>query len=366
LLCVHSATAGGGERMALAEAECLKEHFELIISIPDGPLRPSFAAHGEIVDGTVSLPLWGAGARRWVGRSVRTVTRGARLARLIRRRRVDAVLTSSSVLASPVLAARLARVPVVVHVRDVPASRLAPLVFKLEARLAQTVIVISNGQKPYFSNARARIVLIPDGIALPGPGDAASAPRTGFGDPLRLCVVGGIDPRKGQDVAVEALAFLRNEGVDATLELVGRTIDPMFAADVRTRAEELSLGERVRFVGELDDVRPHLRDVDVVIAPSRGEWTPLSLMEAMALEKPVVAASVGGVPDVVTDGRTGILVPPDDPRRLADAIREIIEDPTGAAAMAQCARASIEARFAIGRTLEAVNRELQLVAPISA
>ena len=104
--------------MALAEAERLKRNNDLLISIPDGPLRPLFALHGTIIDRTTSMPLWGDSAWRWAGRSARTVRQALKLARAIRRHGVDVVLTNSSVSLAPVIAARLVGVPAIVHVRD--------------------------------------------------------------------------------------------------------------------------------------------------------------------------------------------------------------------------------------------------------
>jgi len=330
--------------------------------VPEGPLRGRFARYGTVIDGTVSLPLWGGSAGSWLRRLARTVRDSVRLARVIRRQDIRLVLTNSSVSVAPVLAGRLAAVPVIVHMRDVPASRLASRVFRLHGRIAQTVIIITGGMRHFFkAKSRARIVQIPDGIELPGPRVGAPPPRSSSSaaeHPVRLCLIGGIDPRKGQDIAIEALAELKDRGVDADLDLVGREIDTEFAASLRERANDLGVATRVTFVGELADVPAHLRDVDIVIAPSRREWTPLALMEALALEKPVVAANVGGVRDVVSDHQTGLLVPPEDPRRLADAVVELVTDPFEASVMASNGRQSVEAGFSLTGTLSGVEQEV--------
>ena len=362
LLVVHSAKAGGAERMALLEAEHLEDRFELLVSVPEGPLRARFAAHGELVDPAATLPLWGDSAWRWVTSSARTLLDAIRMARLIRRRKIELVLTNSSVCLAPVLAARLARVPVVVHARDVPKSRLAPLVFALHGALAHTVVVISGGLAPFFRRGRrARIVKIADGIASPSrPSPAVARPRA-FHSPLRLCLVGGIDPRKGQDIAVAALAQLRERGVEATLELVGREVDREFATAVRDAAQRLGVAQSVGFVGEVGDAGPHLDRADIAIAPSRGEWTPLVLMEALARGLPVVAARVGGVQEIVSDGESGLLVAPEDPAGLAAAILELLADPGAAAQMAQRGRDHVDAEFRVERTLERLQAELDLL-----
>ena len=359
LLSVHSAGLGGAERLALAEAEYLKQSFDLIIAVPDGPLRAEFARHGRLIDGTVPLPLWGDSARSWLVRVARTFRDSVRLTRVLRRHKVDAVLANSSVCLAPVVAGKLAGAPVLVHARDVPASRLAPLVLGLEGMLADTIIVISAGQRPYFAaGRRSRIIQIPDGIEIPDLADDPSRPMLS-GRPVRLCLIGGVDPRKGQDIAVQALAELRQTGLDAQLDLVGREISPSFATSVRELAQRLGVAQHVGFVGELDDVTAHLRQIDVVIAPSRAEWTPLSLMEAMALRKPVVAAAVGGVKDLINDGVTGSLIAPEDPHGLASAIAAIIADPERSRAMAVEARRSVASKFSITVTLEGAESELR-------
>jgi polysaccharide pyruvyl transferase WcaK-like protein/glycosyltransferase involved in cell wall biosynthesis len=358
---VHSAKAGGAERMALAEAAHLAPAHDLVISVPGGPLRADFAAHGTLVDGTTSAPLWGAPAWRWAGRCGRILVQAARLARTIRQRDVDVVLTNSSVSVAPVLAARLAGVPAIVHVRDVPTSRLARLVFKLHQALAHTVIVISDGLESYFRGSwGARVVHIPEGVEIRERGEPVrEADLRPAGARLRLCLVGGVDPRKGQDIAVEAVASLAQDGVDLELDVVGREIDPDFSEHVRRLAGRLGVSDRVHFLGELGDVREHLRAVDVVVSPSRGEWTPLSIMEAMAERKPVIAADVGSVSEVVTHGVTGILIPPEDPGRLAAAIAELASDPPRMSALAAAGRRSVETSFDIAGTLASLDGEIR-------
>jgi glycosyltransferase involved in cell wall biosynthesis len=355
LLAVHNAEAGGAERMALAEAAYLADTYELLISVPDGPLRDSFAEHGELLRGFATLPLWGGSFRRWAGRLVRTLIDAVRIARLVRRRRVGLVLTNSSVCLAPVIGARLAGVPVVVHARDVPKSRLAPLVFALHGALAQAVVVIASGLAPYFHRGRrARVAQIADGIVI----RAQVREAVSFQSPLRLCLIGGVDRRKGQDVAVAALELLRQQGLQATLALVGRETDPTFAAAVRADVARRGLAQAVEFVGEVADAAPQLAVADIVIAPSRGEWTPLVLMEALVAGIPVVATRVGGVEDVVHDRESGLLVASEDPQALAAAIAELASDPASALAMAARGRGHVEQNFRIERTLEQLQAEL--------
>jgi glycosyltransferase involved in cell wall biosynthesis len=351
------------ELMALAEARFLHEDFELFIAIPDGPLRSAFAPYGMLVGGTATVPLWGASAPRWASRAVRTLRDALRLARVIRRTGVQLVLTNSAVSVAPVLGARLAGVPAVVHVRDVPASALSRAVFALHGALADTVIVIAGELERLFAGARrARVVHIREGVRVPtAPADARL--RTPD-DALDLCLVGGIDPRKGHDVAIDALASLRRRGIRARLEVVGREVDAAFAAGLREQAARLGVGDAVRYAGELDDVTAALARADVVIAPSRAEWTPLSLMEAMAHRRPVVAAAVGAVADVMAaGGPVGLLTPPGDAQALAGAVAQLAGDPRAAREMGRRGRSHVAQRFDIERSLRALRDELERVLP---
>src|SRR3954471_16489782 len=185
--------------MALEEARFLACSHDLTIAVGAGPLRARFAAHGRVVGGVPSVPLWTNAPGAWLKRGVRTVQHALRLWRLIRRERIELVLVDSTVSVAPLLAARLAGVPAVVRARDTPFSRLAPLVMRVHARLAHTVAPIAAVNEGYLpARRRARVVRIPDGIVVPPP---PAAPLNGFARPVRLCVVGAITPDKGPPTA---------------------------------------------------------------------------------------------------------------------------------------------------------------------
>jgi glycosyltransferase involved in cell wall biosynthesis len=344
LLTVHSGERGGASLMALEEARFLARRHALVVAVGPGPLRTAFAACGRVVAGPPSVPLWTDAPGAWLKRGVRTLQHAVRLWRLIRRERIELVLVNSTVSVAPVLAARLTRVPVVVRARDTPFSRLAPLVMALHARLAHTVAPIAAVNEGYLpARRRARVVRIPDGIVVP---PAPAVRLNGFGRPLRLCVVGAITPDKDQPTAVAALAALRGRGVEAELDLVGRVQDASMAAALLDDARARGLEGRVRVRGETDGIDAALAGADVLLVTSRGEGTPLVLMEALARHVPVVATAVGGVPDIVRHGDTGLLVPPGDPDALAAAVARIAADPAAAQAMAERGRRHVEARFA--------------------
>jgi glycosyltransferase involved in cell wall biosynthesis len=374
LLSVHSAERGGAEVMALSEAEYLKRWYRLVIAMPDGPLRAAFAEHGEVVPGSPRLPLYGASPARWASRLARSAADSVRLAALIRRRVIDLVLVNSMVSLSPLLAARLAGVPGVVNPRY-DATQAAPEWWRslfaqtcaVEGALADTVIAISNGVAEQFAGARrARIVRIPDGIEIPPLplADALEAPAPGgqgapaFGRPLRLCMVGGIDPIKSQHVAVDALAVLRERGVDAVLDLVGPVRDSAYEGRLRSRAAELGLERWVRLRGPSRDVDEALAGADVLLHTSGGEATPLILMEALARLKPVVATRVGDVETIVRHDDTGLLTEAGDAEAVAAAVERYAADPELARAMAERGREWVARKLDRRHSLEQLRREL--------
>jgi glycosyltransferase involved in cell wall biosynthesis len=354
LMAVHSPKPAGAQLVALGQARALAPDHELVIAVGVGPLRQPFAELGAIVRGPTRLPIWGASPSRWALDTARAVPDAARLAAIIRRRRVDAVIANSTVLVAPVLAARLAGVPVVVHAQEAPKSAAVRALFRFHGALADTVVAISPWIAEAFAGARANVLLNPVGIAIP---QRQARPRREDGGPLRLVVVGTVDRHKRQDLAVAAVAALKNHGLDAELEFVGAEADTAYAAEVRALAQRAGVAERVRFVGQSSDVPGHLLAADALLLPA-GEVTPLVIMEAMALGTPVIAARMGSIPDVVVDGASGLLVTPDDPAATAAAIARLRGEPGLASALADSGRLRVEQHFDEARSHVRLREEI--------
>jgi N-acetyl-alpha-D-glucosaminyl L-malate synthase BshA len=139
-------------------------------------------------------------------------------------------------------------------------------------------------------------------------------------------------------------AFERaTKGAQAELVLVG---DGPTRAEACETARRLGLGSRVRFLGERDALPELLAPADVFLLASSEESFGLSALEALSCGVPVVATAVGGVPEVIRDGETGLLSPPDDLERYSVRIRELLLDPARARAMGAAARSDVLARFA--------------------
>jgi glycosyltransferase involved in cell wall biosynthesis len=163
-------------------------------------------------------------------------------------------------------------------------------------------------------------VEVPGG--LPGPrGRAAARARFDIGEETVIGMVAALEHRKGHDVLFEALALLRERG---------RPIPCLVCGDgsERGRLEALARSRAidVRFLGEQRQVADVLAAIDVFVLPSRHEGLGVAILEAMAMALPIVASAVGGIPESVDAGKTGLLVPPEDPQALAGAIDELARD----------------------------------------
>lgn len=154
--------------------------------------------------------------------------------------------------------------------------------------------------------------------------------------------VARLDPVKGLDVLVDAFAAVAPSVPEARLVLVGGGVEE---ASLRRRANEQGLEPRMLFTGVRHDARTVLSAFDVYANTSITEGMSLTLLEAMAASKPVIATRVGGTPEIVADGTTGLLVPPGDVRSVAESIVALRRDAAWRSAMGTAARARVVEHF---------------------
>ncbi len=164
--------------------------------------------------------------------------------------------------------------------------------------------------------------------------------------------VGRMTGVKRTDDVLESLHRLRERGVDAVLLMVGSGPD---RDHVEQRASALGIVHHCYFLGYQEDVSGWYRAFDAMILPSANEGTPVVVIEALAAGCPVVATSVGGVPDVVREGVDGFLVPMGDVDALADRLELLARDPELRARMGAAGRESVPARYAVERLVSDVD-----------
>ena len=176
----------------------------------------------------------------------------------------------------------------------------------------------------------ARFSVIPNGVDL-ARFSAPTAPctlRNDFGIPgnaLLIGVVARLEPEKGHRFLVEAMPAVLEAVPDAWLAIVG---EGSLADELRAQAAALPVTarEQIIFTGRREDISAVTADLDIAALPSLREAQGISILEAMARRKPVIASAVGGVPEVITDGIDGLLAPPADPQALAGAITRLAGD----------------------------------------
>lgn len=176
----------------------------------------------------------------------------------------------------------------------------------------------------------------------------ASQVREGLGIPSKaflIGTVGRLHPQKGQHQLLLAFAEIHQEIQEAWLLVVGCGD---LRAKLENQAKTLEISKRAVFAGIRTDIPDVLSALDVFVLPSLWEGLPLALLEAMATGLPVVATRVGGNPEVVIHGETGILVPPNDPRALAQAVHTL-HDPSPRMRMGQAGKARVREHFSAGQ-----------------
>lgn len=280
--------------------------------------------------------------------------------RALRPHIVHTVLVAASLYGR--LAARLARVPVVIGTEvNVYARKPARHVLaeRLLMRGTDAVIVSAQAVRDFYvAQLRTdprKVEVIHNAVdwAQVEPSSARSTVRAALGlpaDALVAGIVARLAEQKGHDVLLDAVA---GEPALASLHLlvVG---DGERRAAIERRAAALGLGARTRFAGARRDLGDLLHAMDLFVLPSRWEGLPLALVLAMGAGLPVVASRVGGIPEVVRDGETGLLVPPGDAAALGAALARVAGDPALRARLGASARAFVRPRFGADEYANAV------------
>lgn len=333
------------------------------VSLPGpGPLEERLRDAGATV-GVLDVPVLRKSLLSPTG-LVRLVVSSARalpaMLRLVRHTDPAVVYVNTVTVPLWLVAARLGRRPALCHVHEAEddAPRLVSTLLNAPLLLCRTVVVNSRAAAATLLRAvpllSARTEVVHNGV--PGPGGEPAPPAPEPGTARRVVLVGRLSPRKGTDVAVEAVALLRAEGRDVDLELCGSVFPgyEWYEEELRARAAQPDLAGSVRFAGYTSPTWPALAGAEVVLVPSRAEPFGNAAVEAQLAGRPVVASAVQGLKEIVTPGETGLLVPPDDAPALAGAIRTLLDDPERARALAAAGQDSARRQFTTERYRAAI------------
>jgi glycosyltransferase involved in cell wall biosynthesis len=361
----HTATIGGGERSLLELLAGLPDDVSPALACPSGDLADAARRlEVEVVaipEALLSFRIDPLQTSRGLVELARAATAVRRTAKRMRADVIHANSVRAGLITAPL--ARLGGPPVVVHVRDCLPDGAAGRLTR-QAIVAGAALVLANSEYTAANFApngsRAAIRTIHNSVDLaafdPERIDRVGArSRLGLGEDVSaLGVIAQISPWKAQDDAIRALAALRRGGLDGHLLIVGspkfargtETFDNLaFERSLHALVEELDLTGAVDFLGERQDVPEILRALDLVLVPSWQEPFGRSVIEAMAMGTPVIATSVGGPAEIVSDGIDGMLLPPRQPERWAEAAGALLDDPDRLRALGAAGRRTAVDRF---------------------
>ena len=370
----HTGELGGAERVLLDVLPRLdRNRIEPILAAsPQGELLDRARALGvEVLPlrldetaRTLSREAWGLDPLGFVWRARGYLNEAMRLAALMRERRVDALHANTlkaHVLGS--LAARLAGRPLVWHMHDLPSTRgdTRNLLDQV-ARLARPeIIAVSAAVAADLSPAmRARARVVHNGLDLAAFDRAAASLAAPLalpaGDGPLIGAISYLIPWKGHEVFLRAARRMLAVRPELRFVIVG---EPIFQwRDERDRLEgiarEVGVADRVAFLGHREDVPAVLEAFDLFVMPSLFEPFGRVLIEAMAASRPVVAARAGGVPEIVLDGETGLLVPPGDDAALAEASLALLADPARGRRLGEAGRRRVAEAFSLDTQIAAL------------
>ncbi|MBI4698792.1 MAG: glycosyltransferase [Nitrospirae bacterium] len=322
-----SGNVGGAERLILDEMSCLKDdtrfYFEIHIVFEAGIWQDKFKSLG------IPVHVWGAPHS-----SVRMLWYYFKLLNHLRKKRIN-ILHIHLLNHTGPWVGRLAGSKVVTTVHSDYKFRLFERIClkKNDLLLACSAQVLKNlstfipGNKLKLLNNAVRIVL--PGSALPG-NILHKLELTG--NNKVVLTLGRLSEEKGHDILIEAFRRVVEKLPECVLLIAGNGPD---RERLEKQIKSSGMQKKVRLVGLIDDVSEIFKICDIYVNSSRFEGLPISLLEAMAHEKPIVATAVGGNREVIRDGETGLLVPPERPDLLAEGLLKLMEDEKLAAKLAK-------------------------------
>lgn len=378
----------GAERVLDEVLSALAGEFTPLVALPeDGPFADALRARGIE---TFFFPL---GRYRAGRKSLADITafpfRSARcallLARVIRRRQVVLVyINGTRCLWAGAFAARLTGRPSLFHLHMTMTRRTDLFVGGVGSRYVTRIVACSNAaaaallQNHPSLGGKLHVIYNP-ARSFPPPCDLTGSDSTSFvsdkGPAGHIVgVVGRITPAKGQHVALKASARLARRGLNLRLILVGApdpqsSVDRAYLASLESTALSLGFEQRIWLPGYQDNPGPYYRAFDVLVIPTvTSEGMPMVALEAMREGVPVIGSAVGGIPEIVQDGRNGFLVPPGDENALSSRLEQLLTDPALLALLRAGAVATMEdGRFLATRFHGAIRRVVhELCSPLPA
>jgi glycosyltransferase involved in cell wall biosynthesis len=272
--------------------------------------------------------------------------------RILKERQIDLIYLNTSASIWAAKAAKLLRIPVISHIRE-DLRGFNNLIIRSKIRsCSDKIILISNWMKSFIRTSKAVVVhntvdiadfqhLDPDRI------------RLEFNIKNKIIVfIGSLEERKGIKYLLKAFPLIKASVPDVKLLIVGKPLPGQ--KGYLNMLKGLAKDPNIIFAGTRPDVYDIIAASDILAAPSLSEAFGRTVIEAMACGKPVVASNVGGIPEIIEDGKTGILVPPKDEKALANAVIKLFASKDLAGSMGKAGRQRAEQYFNIGSQVKEI------------
>ena len=377
----HDAGLDGAQRTLLTLLSAIDRRVcsPLLLVPYDGPLNRAAAALG--------IPVFVERLAHWIPSSL-VSTRRQRLRhlylffrslrsrcraieRLVVEQGVDLVYTNTVTCVEGAIAARCTRKPHVWHIHEHilgnrGIARLLPFrVYCTTIKyLSRAVIFCSRASASDYPQLSGKVSVVYNGISLPTLRDriAARAKVTNdlgiAGNGTIVTMVGALHPGKDHGTFLSSAERVARSVEDVIFLIVGEGSESYNNA-VRRRISDLQLDSRVRLLGWRDDILDLMAASDVLVVSSEKESFGLTVIEALAVETPVVSTRCGGPEEIMEDGVTGLLVPVKDPLAMAEAIVRLLSDPIIARRMGASGRIQVSEHFGVDRYVQGIQRVLQ-------
>jgi glycosyltransferase involved in cell wall biosynthesis len=353
LYLITELNVGGAERVVQRLATQLSKHrYDVLVAC----LYDPGAVADEIT--AAGVPVVNLGMRG--KRDLRVVWRLFRLLRDERIQILHSHLFHANLLAVPI--GRVSKTPVIIvtrHNSDIYGAR-RELVNRSLRGLCDAIVVVSGKVREVELQRAAtdpsKIIVIPNGVHVEAFSEANLAKLDTLRQAWRIQsnapvigTVASFQEYKGHAVLIDATVQILEQFPHTKVLLVG---DGPLRSQMENKVNALALSDTIIFTGVRQDVRDILPLLDLFVLPSLSEGLPVSILEAMAASRPVVATYVGGVPEAVVDRVTGLLVPPGDPTALVQAIVHLLDDPDLRQQMGQAGRERVLQHFTVERMVE--------------
>lgn len=335
-----------------------------VLALPEAPTSsPSEAGRLQVHVLPLPRPRRGRSVAQYAGDLLGTLRSAYRLSRIIRREGIALVHVNEILDVYGGIAARLAGVPCVWHIRADVSSWPSPLrkgLPRIVAGLAHRIVAVSRSvQREVFRSQGVRtrkVSVIHDAGPDPAsfhPGVDGSAVRDELGVPeggFLVVLVSKLVELKGHDVLIRAAPGVLATFPEARFAIVGGELDGehhrRYAELLRRLPQELGVGHAVTFTGFRNDIPQTMAAADVIVhCPTHPDPLPGVVLQGMALGKAVIATELGGATEEVEDGVSGLLVPAGDPGALAEALCSLLKDPDLRSSLGRAAVDRVRARF---------------------